>query len=219
MKFVWIPTGCFDMGSTRDKSEQPVHKVCLNGFWMGRYEVTQGEYQQVTGNNPSKFQASHNPVEQVSWIIAADFSLAMGSITGTEVRLPSEAQWEYACRAGGAHEKFCGRGSHPDQIAWYGRNSGDQTHPVGQREANNWGLNDMSGNVWEWTRDCWKGNYNGTPTNGSAWEGQRDPPCNSYILRGGSWSTKLTGLRASYRKNSAFTGQDDVGYLVVRVSP
>jgi len=219
MKFVWVPTGCFEMGSNSDKSEQPVHKVCLNGFWMGRHEVTQGQYQQVTGDNPSKVKASHNPVENVTWINAIDFSLQMSSFTGTKIRLSSEAQWEYACRAGGAHEKFCGRGDQPDQIAWYGGNSGNQTHQVGQREANNWNLNDMSGNVWEWTSDCWKGDYNGTPTNGSAWEGQRDPPCNAYILRGGSWRTKLTGLRASYRKYSDFLGQDDVGFRVVRVSP
>ncbi len=119
MGFAWIPSGCFQMGSDEGgKDEQPVHKVCLKGFWMGRTEVTQAQYRQIMGNNPSSFSGSSNPVEQVSVEDVKNFIEKMSSSTGIRVRLPTEAQWEYACRAGGIHDKYCGKGGRAERMAW-----------------------------------------------------------------------------------------------------
>lgn len=208
MEFVWVPSGCFNMGgsSASDKEEQhayeeqPVHKVCVKGFWMGRYEVTQAQYQQAMGNNPSHFLGSNKPVEQVSWNDASNFSDEMKNSTGTQVRLPSEAEWEYACRAGGAHQKYCGSGSRPDRLAWYRDNSGKETHAVGQLGSNDWGLYDMSGNVWEWTQDCYNETYRDAPADGSAWE---TGECNMRMVRGGSWAGILDNVRAAIRNETA----------------
>lgn len=199
MEFVWVPTGCFNMGSSDgEKDEQPVHKVCLKGFWMGRYEVTQTQYQQMMGNNPSKFRWPSNPVEQVSLGDAKGFAEEMSHSTGTKVRLPSEAEWEYACSAGGTHETYCGSGGKPDRLAWHYGNSGKQPHPVGQLAANNWGLYDMSGNVEEWTQDCWNGSYNGAPDDGSAW---KSGDCGRRVVRGGSLYLTPPYVHAANRNN------------------
>lgn len=200
MEFVWVPSGCFNMGdsSAGEEEEEPVHKVCVKGFWMGRYEVTQAQYRQMMDKNPSKFQGSDKPVENVNWDDASKFAEEMGNSTGTKVRLPSEAEWEYACRAGGAHEKYCGGGK-PDRLAWYHDNSGKQTHAVGKLAPNDWGLYDMSGNVWEWTQDCFNEGYKGAPTDGSAWE---SGSCDTRIVRGGSWSGVPDNLRAAVRSET-----------------
>lgn len=197
MEFVWVPSGCFNMGGSED-DEGPVHKVCVKGFWMGRYEVTQAQYRQVMDKNPSQFLGSDKPVEQVSWDDASNFAEEMGNNTGTKVRLPSEAEWEYACRAGGAHEKYCGPGGRPDRLAWYRDNSGKQTHAVGQLAPNDWGLYDMSGNVWELTQDCEHESYRGAPADGSAW---KSGDCGSRVVRGGSWAGISDNLRAAVRSD------------------
>jgi formylglycine-generating enzyme required for sulfatase activity len=196
MQFVWVPSGCFQMGGDIEKSEQPVHKVCVKGFWVGRYEVTQAQYQQVAGKNPSRFLGPDKPVEQVSWYDASNFTEEMSRRTGTKVKLPSEAEWEYACRAGGAHERYCGAGGHPERLAWYGDNSETKTHPSGQLAPNDWGLYDMSGNVWEWTQDCYNENYIGAPADGSAWI---SGDCGKRMFRGGSWYNYQAYVRASFR--------------------
>jgi formylglycine-generating enzyme required for sulfatase activity len=217
MQFVWIPSGCFQMGGDVDKSEQPVHKVCVKGLWMGRYEVTQAQYQQVAGDNPSRFTGSDRPVEQVSWYLASNFTEEMSKLTGTKVRLPSEAEWEYACRAGGAHEKYCGAGGRPDRVGWYDGNSEKKTHRVGQLTANDWGLYDMSGNLWEWTQDCHNENYIGAPTDGSAWE---TGDCDKRIFRGGSWYNYDTYLRAASRGfNYGGNPTNITGFRVVITQP
>ena len=218
MEFVWVPTGCFNMGSSNEsETEQPVHKVCLKGFWMGRYEVTQAQYQQIMGNNPSQFRGSNNPVEQVNWDDAKGFAEEMSSRTGTKVRLPSEAEWEYACNAGGAHEIYCGPGRKSDRLGWDDGNSGQRTHPVGQLAANDWGLYDMSGNVWEWTEDCWNDSYNGAPADGSAWQ---SGDCSRRVIRSGSWNDYPTDLRAAnrYEFESGFR-YDNYGFRVVTTLP
>lgn len=217
MEFVWIPPGCFNMGSEEgDKDEQPVHKVCLQGFWMGRYEVMQAQYQQVMGKEPSYFWSSNKPVERVSWEYAKMFAEEMGRSTGARISLPTEAQWEYACRAGGAHGTYCGGGS-PGRLAWHDANSDKQTHPVGQLGANEWGLYDMSGNVWEWTQDCYNDSYKGAPADGSAW-GSGD--CGRHVVRGGSGFLGTSFLRAANRFNfvSGNRGFSN-GFRVTRTLP
>lgn len=197
MEFVWIPGGCFMMGSNEGESfEKPVHQVCLRGFWLGKYEVTQAQYQQVMGVNPSDFKGPTRPVDQISWDDANNFADAMGYWTGVKFRLPSEAEWEYACRAGVQNLTFCGEGG-PSALAWYGANSDDMTHAVGMRLGNAWGLFDMSGNVWEWVQDCWNPDYKNAPTDGSAWLSGN---CNRRVARGGAWDVRQpTLIRAAKR--------------------
>ncbi len=199
MEFVWVPGGCFMMGSDNGESfEKPVHQVCLHGFWMGRYEVTQAEYQKVMGVNPSDFKGPTRPVDQISWDDATNFADAMGYWTGVRFRLPSEAEWEYACRAGGVnqHLTYCGEGE-PTSLAWYGANSDDMTHPVGMRLPNALGLYDMSGNVWEWVQDCWNPDYKKAPGDGSAWLSGN---CERRVARGGAWDIRQPNLiRAAKR--------------------
>jgi formylglycine-generating enzyme required for sulfatase activity len=196
MEFAWIPGGCFQMGSDESLTAKPRHNVCVSGFWLGRHEVTQKEYERVAGHNPSYFKGGERPVEQVDWDEANAFAIQLGRTSGHFMRLPSEAEWEYACRAGGQHEIYCGEGQISD-LGWFGRNSYTQTHPVGQKLANGWGTYDMSGNVWEWAQDCWHANYSGAPTDGSAWTGTGN--CRQRVARGGGWFDSSPFLQATYR--------------------
>jgi formylglycine-generating enzyme required for sulfatase activity len=193
-----------------------VHRVCVKGFYLGKYEVTQAQYQQVMGKNPSNFEGANNPVEEVSWDDTQNFIEEISYTTSNKLRLPSEAEWEYACRAGGQHETYCGGGGRVDRFAWYDENSGKTTHPVGQLAANGFGLYDMSGNVWEWVQDWNHGNYNGAPTDGSAWEGSGS----SRVLRGGSWYRIPHLSRAAFRNfdSPAFRGYG-IGFRLARTLP
>jgi formylglycine-generating enzyme required for sulfatase activity len=174
------------MGGNQYDDEKPIHRVNVPEFLMGKYQVTQAQYEAVMGENPSRFKGKQNPVEQVSWHDAQEFCKKLSQKTGRKVKLPSEAQWEYACRAGSTG-KYC-FGDNEDQLgkyAWYGENSDSKTHPVGEKLVNAWGLYDMHGNVWEWCEDVWHNDYNGAPTDGSAW--LSDGNQSQHILRGGSW--------------------------------
>ena len=148
------------------------------------------------GSNPSRFSACGDtcPVEQVNWEDAKQFVSRLSAKTGMTYRLPSEAEWEYACRAGGRHE-YCGSDS-ADDVAWYDRNSGRATHSVVGRQANAWGLHDISGNVWEWVEDCWNENYSNAPADGSAWTAG---DCSLRVVHGGSWGNDPQSLRSEYR--------------------
>ena len=169
MQFKRIPAGEFDMGSTDgDSDERPVHRVRISrDFYLGIHEVTQAEYRAVTGKSPSNFKGDDLPVEKVSWEEANEFCrlltererTAGGLPSGMVYRLPTEAEWEYAARAG-TTTKYCfgDDESGLGEYAWYGGNSGSTTHPVGQKRPNAWGLYDMHGNVWEWCQD-WYGAY------------------------------------------------------------
>jgi formylglycine-generating enzyme required for sulfatase activity len=201
MEFVFIKGGCFEMGDTfgdGSPDEKPVHEVCLEDFHMGKYEVTQGQWEIVMGNYPSRFKERDRPVEQVSWSDVQQFINRLNDQSGRKFRLPTEAEWEYAARSGGKREKYAGTSQEGDlgQYAWYFVNSGSQTHPVGERRPNGLGLYDMSGNVWEWCADWYGENYyKGTPKNNP--EG---PFNGSYrVLRGGSWFHDPENVRATYR--------------------
>jgi formylglycine-generating enzyme required for sulfatase activity len=220
-EMVVIPAGSSDMGSNDGgDNEKPAHRVTIaQSFAMGRTEVTQGQWKAVMGDNPSRFGSCGDdcPVEMVSWKDAQAFVLKLSDKTGKQYRLPSEAEWEYACRAGGAH-LYCG-GDDPDSVSWYGGlarppgNSGKTTNPVATRQPNAFGLYDMSGNVWEWVEDSYHGNYIGAPTDGSAWQGDSA----LRVPRGGSWSylqraAKRGGSEASYRFGT-------IGFRLARTLP
>ena len=183
MEFIWIPPGEFRMGSTslRTPDAEPVTRVQISrGFWLGKYELTQADWQAVMGTNPSEFSGcGRRPVDSVSWNDVQEFIRSLNDRAGGNYyRLPTEAEWEYAARAGTTENRY----ANLDAIAWYGGNSGGRTHPVGQKEPNAWGLHDMLGNVWELVQD-WHGDYPGgfliDPT-GPASGSQR-------VARGGSW--------------------------------
>jgi formylglycine-generating enzyme required for sulfatase activity len=189
MELVWVPAGSFQMGSPssesgRSDAEGPVHTVELDGFWMAKYEVTQEQYEAVMGTNPSNFKGAKNPVEQVSWDDATDFCRKASEKTGKSLRLPTEAEWEYACRAGSS-TRFCFGDSDNglDEYAWYTAKSGSKTHQVGEKNPNEWGLYDMHGNVWEWCGDWYADKYGA----GSAKNPQGASSGQSRVLRGGSW--------------------------------
>ncbi len=216
LELVDILAGSFSMGSGDYHDEKPIHKVTLPAFKIGKYPITQKQYIAVMGYNPSNFQDNENlPVEQVSWDDTIAFCKKLSGIVGQTVKLPSEAQWEYACRAGSIG-KYC-FGDDVDKLgnyAWYDGNSGSKTHSVEDRLANSWGLHDMHGNVWEWCEDVWHENYHGAPTDGSAWlnGGERT----KRSLRGGSWYNYVIVCRSAVR-NRSYTGRrgDVIGFRVV----
>jgi formylglycine-generating enzyme required for sulfatase activity len=201
-ELVPIPPGEFQMGCSPGDSqcgddEKPAHPVRITkGFEIGKYEVTQAQWEAVMESNPSDFKGADRPVEQVSWNDVQEFLANLnGRNDGYRYRLPTEAEWEYAARAGTAGEYY---GS-LDAIAWYGRNSGDQTHPVGGKLPNAWGLYDVLGNVWEWCQDWHKDDYY-TEFPKSPAVDPRGPAKGEYrVLRGGSWYKYLWFLRVSSR--------------------
>ena len=201
MEFVFVPAGCFDMGcgnwtSNCSDDEKPVHTVCVDDFYIGRYEVTQGQWKKVMHSNPSEFQKGDNyPVENVSWNDVEEFIKKLNSRSNKRFRLPTEAEWEYAARSGGRKEKYVG-GDDVDRVAWYGSNSSDHTHPVGTKAPNGLGIYDMSGNVWEWCQDWYcEDYYSKSPRNNP-----HGPSSGSLrVLRGGSWCNGPWFVRSALR--------------------
>jgi formylglycine-generating enzyme required for sulfatase activity/DNA-binding beta-propeller fold protein YncE len=222
MEFVLIPAGEFDMGSPlsekyRGFHEGPVHHVKIAyDFYMGKYEVTQKQWREIMGNSPSFFKGDDLPVEQVSWYDVQEFIKKLNEKEGTDkYRLPSEAEWEYAARAGTTTiYSFGDNVSELGDYAWYRRNSNGTTHPVGQKNPNPWGLYDMHGNVWEWMQDSWHATYDGAPTDGSAWE-SNDAPLK--VRRSGVWRQDAGEIRSAMRLDDAPYGRfPGLGFRLVR---
>jgi formylglycine-generating enzyme required for sulfatase activity len=254
MELVSVPAGSFMMGSSEEDAqrafeqaqrenkdarlewfapEKPKHQVTIrSGFYMGKYEVTQAQWQAVMGNNPSNFKnCDQCPVEHVAWDDAQEFIKKLNSMNdGYTYRLPSEAEWEYACRAGTTGD-YAGD---LDSMGWYWENSGDarlsgewnydklaanndRTHPVGQKQPNAFGLYDMHGNVWEWCEDVWHENYNEVPTDGSAWVSGGEQY--RRVARGGAWAFNAGDLRSANRFSLPPDNRDDfVGVRLVAVA-
>jgi formylglycine-generating enzyme required for sulfatase activity/predicted Ser/Thr protein kinase len=224
MNFVKIPGGSFMMGSPPEEkdhsdSESPVHRVSVKPFELLSTPVTQGIWQSVMGKNPSCFQGENNPVETVSWEDCQKFIDNLNKKKGLShtYRLPSEAEWEYACRAGTTTRFYWGSidsKSTIGQYCWYDGNSNNTTHPVGQKLPNAWGLYDMSGNVWEWCEDEYSKSYSGAPTDGSPWVS----PSGSYrVFRGGGWCNGAGFCRSADRALFSPVNRDnDLGFRLAR---
>lgn len=222
---VYVEGGTFMMGATSEQGsdtyseEKPAHQVTLSSFSIGKYEVTQEEWQVVMGCNPSSYKGAKRPVEEVSWRDSQEFIRKLNTMTGKRFRLPTEAEWEYAARGGSCTKGYKYAGSNSiDDVAWYyvkGYDKGGKrhyygSHDVGQKSPNELGLYDMSGNVWEWCQD-WLGSYNGnSQTNPTG------PSSGSYhVYRGGSWGDDARYCRVSRRRNiKAYSG----AYLGMRLA-
>lgn len=234
---VYVAGGSFSMGSNENNDEQPVHQVRVSSFYIGKYEVTQAQWQQVMGSNPSYFKGDNLPVEQVSWYDAVDFCNRLSrsegltpcySGSGASIscnfgadgyRLPTEAEWEFAARGGNGSQGYTYSGSNDlGSVAWYNGNSGSRTHNVGGRSSNELGLHDMSGNVWEWCWD-WYGEsyYQNSPA-----VNPRGPGSGSYrALRGGSWNYPDYCCRVAGRHGRGPDpgGGGDYGFRLTRAIP
>ena len=223
-----IPAGTFLMGSpktekNRERNEGPQHKVTLSRpFYMGIYPVTQAQYKAVMRKNPSCFRwftAPDRPVDSVTCHDAAVFCKELSSMTNRRISIPTEAQWEYACRAGSTTRFSFGDSGHSlSAYGWSRKNSGRKTHPVGQKKPNMWGLYDMHGNVCEWCGDYWHKTYENAPTDGSPWAGTK----RHGVVRGGSCLRYPSGCRSASRdglcpdSNSDYDWSDFVvGFRVV----
>ncbi len=196
-----IPGGSFLMGSEDFDNTKPVHRVTLSPFHIGKFQVTQQQWQAVMGNNPSYFKGDNLPVEQISWEDAVSFCEKLSKQTGKIYRLPTEAEWEYACLAGSTG-KYCFGDDEAllKDYAWYSENSGNKTHPVGEKLPNNWGLHDMHGNVWEWCQDWYDENYYAELSKqGEVVNPQGPATGGSRVLRGGSWGFNQVVARAVCR--------------------
>ncbi|MFN6034757.1 MAG: SUMF1/EgtB/PvdO family nonheme iron enzyme, partial [Dolichospermum sp.] len=228
LEMVEIPGGTFIMGSPASEAERasdegPQRQVTVPSFYMGKYELTQAQYQAIMGTNPSYFKGNNRPVESVSWDDAVEFCKKLSQKTQKNYRLPSEAEWEYACRARTTTPFYFGEsitpelvnyeGSYPYASASKGQYRG-QTTDVGTFPPNAFGLYDMHGNVWEWCQDDYQENYINAPTDGSAWNSRSS----SYarLLRGGSWDSFARYCRAAIRLRNSRDARDfNYGFRVV----
>ncbi len=216
-EFVFVKGGCYRMGDTFGDGrpdERPVHEVCVNDFYLGKYEVTQGQWQGVMGYNPAYHKnGDEYPVEQVSWNDVQGFILKLNDKTGQFYRLPTEAEWEYAARSGGKPEKYSGGGD-VDAVAWYQSTSGGKTRHVGTKAPNGLGIHDMSGNVWEWVQDWYgSGYYSGSPRNNP-----KGPSSGTHrVARGGGWSAEVESCSSTDREYLIPAGgNNSMGFRIVR---
>ena len=218
IEMVKVEAGTFMMGATSEMKhpydwEKPVHQVTLtNDYYMGKYEVTQALWQAVMGNNPSHFKGENLPVENVNWNECQEFISKLNSMTGRKFRLPTEAEWEYAARGGKKSRGYQYSGSRKiSYVAWYKDNSADKTHPVGTKQANELGIYDMTGNVWEWCQD-WIGSYlSSSQTNPTGADSGSYP-----VHRGGCYNDVAWGCRLSHR--SCSSPDDGYDYLGLRLA-
>ena len=217
LEFVWVPAGEFLMGSTSAEAlgyEQPLTRVRISrGFWLGKHEVMQAEWEAVMGANPSDFSGCGScPVETVSWHDAQAFIRQLNARAGgASYRLPTEAEWEYAARAGTAGDRY----GNVDAVAWYDENSGDRTQAVGQKLPNAWGLHDMLGNVWEWVQDRW-----GTYPGGAVTDPTGHVSDYYRVLRGGGWNSNARVCRAPDRLLGDPEARGKMfGFRLLRIAP
>jgi formylglycine-generating enzyme required for sulfatase activity len=238
LKMIAIPAGRFQMGAREDElearsNEQPQHWVTVPEFWLGQGPVSQEQWMAVAGfpqvkiemkANPSSFKGSNLPVETVSWDEAVEFCDRLSALTGRTYRLPSEAMWEYACRAGtttpfSSGETIDAELANYSSSSTYGKGksakSPGKTTPIGQFPANDFGLHDMHGNVWEWCEDHWHGDYKGAPIDGSSWLKKDSNPSTARVRRGGSWVNAPGRCRSACRSYlDAGTRNDIIGFRV-----
>lgn len=192
-EMILLETGCFQMGSEEFVSEEPIHKVCVSSFYMDKFEVTQKEFDSVMGFNPSTQKGLNFPVSNVSWIEAEQYCRKKGG------RLPSEAEWEYANRAGTNSPYFWGETMEGD-YAWFKENSSGDIHPVGEKKSNPWGFHDMNGNVWEWVADWYQEDFYEMSAKTDPDTNPQGPPAGQFlIIRGGSYKNDPFFLRSAAR--------------------
>ncbi len=217
-EMVRVEGGTFRMGATSeqedevDSNEKPVHSVTLSSYYIGKTEVTQALWQAVMGSNPSNYKGSDLPVECVSWNDCQEFIQKLNRLTGRNFRLPTEAEWEFACRGGNNSRGYKYSGSNNlDSVAWYDDNSDGQTHPVATKAPNELGIYDMSGNVWEWCGD-WYANY----TSNSQSNPSGPQSGSRRVFRGGGWGNFVRNCRSSNRINYFPTYR--ISYLGLRLA-
>ena len=218
-EMVVIPAGSFKMGGKGGSDEKPVHEVKIGySFAVGKYEITQAEWEAVMGKNPSRYKGAQMPVHKVSWEDAKSFVKKLSEQTGKEYRLLSEAEWEYMARAGSTTKYPWGDKIDSSKAKYNSRDGSEEsTVPVGSYSANAFGVHDTAGNVWEWVEDWKHRNYKDAPTDGSAWLSENEGDCEERVLRGGSWdflpgysrSMARIMFSASFRSNS-------YGFRIVR---
>ena len=221
-EFVRVPGGTFEMGcgsrSGCDDNEKPVHTVWVESFEIGRYEVTQGQWKAVMGSNPSEFSSCGEdcPVEKVSWDDAQRFIAKLNTKGQGKYRLPTEAEWEYACRSGGKQEKYSG-GNDVDSVAWHKNNSNNKTHRVGQKSPNKLEIYDMSGNVWEWVQDRYaRDAYSKHASDNPIYKGSGF----LRVRRGSSWRSYTGNARCAVRGASTSANRSDgLGFRLIAISP
>ena len=195
--------GCTsEQGSDCYDDEKPSHTVNLSSFYIGKYEITQAQWQAVMGTNPSEFSGCDNcPVEKVSWNDVQEFIQKLNQQTGKRYRLPTEAEWEYAARGGNKSRAYKYSGSNDiSAVAWYGGKSGNKTHLVRQKSPNELGIYDMSGNVWEWCSDWYANDYYSSSPSSNP---QGPSTGSGRVLRGGSWYSAATDCRVANRRNDS----------------
>ncbi len=216
---IWVEEGVFLMGDKESEyeDEKPAHRVSISSFYIGQCQVTQALWKAVMDvENPSGFKGDNHPVESVSWDKVQVFIQKLNKVTRKQFRLPTEAEWEYAARGGRYSQGYEYAGSDKlKQVGWYDENSGYETHEVGLLLANELGIHDLSGNVWEWCEDDWHNNYKGAPDDGSAWIDA--PERGVYrVVRGGGYFNNAVDCRPANRdRNTPVNRNDDLGFRLV----
>ena len=217
MQFVKLPAGNFKMGDDVP-GRGPVREVRVRSVFMAVHEVTQAQWQAVMGYNPSTYKDPRRPVENITWLETQSFLEELNRLEGTnKYRLPSEAEWEYAARAGSEGVYFFGNDvSQLRRYAWFDSRDRIGTSPVGNRQPNSWGLHDMYGNVWEWVQDCWHDDYTNAPPDGRVWGGG---DCSQRVLRGGGWANQADYLGSTVRGSYEAKFEDSSNGFRVVLTP
>ncbi|MCC6694852.1 MAG: formylglycine-generating enzyme family protein [Candidatus Hydrogenedentes bacterium] len=208
IEFQWCPPGTFVMGTNiyetgRHGDEWPRAVTLTKGFWLSKYEITQAQWEEVMGANPSQFVGANNPVEYITWEDVRQFLVYLNYTKSTVTyRLPTEAEWEYACRAGTYTRYYWGDDPgdvEANNYAWHGLNSSGQHHPVGEKLPNDWGLYDMSGNVWEWCQDWYDADFYLSDSLEPVTDPQGPETGTQRVIRGGDWGQVVTQCRSGNR--------------------